>query len=192
MYLLNAQNPFKTIKSNCLFWRFLKKHKVSQKYLQPSVGSLQCTSLRFFVHWFLFLHGMLCSKQLQMRPCSEAAWASIFVPFHLLGKSWTRDYFFRCQQYPVIIPLLTYNCLVAESLPSQQWWAQRWRHLFTETEVWEQINSRFGKGWGGRGTLSLNTSISSLRQARQYRKMPHTALQCYLKWTSQNHTEAVF
>lgn len=133
-----------------------------------------------------------CSKQLQMRPCSKAAWASIFVPFHLLGKSWTWDYFFRCQQYPVIIPLLTYNCLVAESLPSQQWWAQRWRHLFTETEVWEQINSRFGKGRGGRGRLSLNTSISSLRQARQYRKMPHTALQRYLKWTSQNHTEAVF
>lgn len=102
-----------------------------------------------------------CWRQLQMCPCSEAAWASIFVPFHLLAKSWTQDYFFRCQQYPLIIPLLTYNCLVAESLPSQQLWAQRWRHLFTQTEVWEQINSRFGKGWERRGRLILNVIISS-------------------------------
>lgn len=94
-----------------------------------------------------------CYRWLQIEACSKAIWASIFVPFHLLAKSWTQDYFFRCQQYPVIIPLFTYNCLVAESLPSQQLWAQRWRHLFTQTEVWEQINSRFGKGRGGRERL---------------------------------------
>lgn len=123
---------------------------------------------------------------------AEAAWASIFVLFHLLAKSWTQDYFFRCQQYPVIIPLLTYNCLVAESLPSQQLWTQRWRHLFTQAEVWEQIHSRFGKGWGERGRSFYIQVSQALRQARQSRKMACTTQQCCLKEISKNHTEAVF
>lgn len=115
-----------------------------------------------------------CYMWLQIEVCSKAAWASIFVPFNLLAKSWTQDYFFRCQQYPVIIPLLTYNCLVAESLPSQQLWAQRWRHLFTQTGVWEQINSRFGKGRGGRERLILNTSLSGPKAGKTIRESaPH-------------------
>lgn len=115
-----------------------------------------------------------CYRWLQIEACSKAAWASIFVPFHFLAKSWTQDYFFRCQQYPVIIPLLTYNCFVAESLPSQQLWAQRWRHLFTQTEVWEQINSRFGKGQGGRERLILNMSLSGPKAGKTFQEnAPH-------------------
>lgn len=126
-----------------------------------------------------------------MRPHSVAAWASIFVLSHLLEKSWTQDYFFRCQQYPVNIPLLTYNCLVAESLPSQQLWAQRGRHLFTQTEVWEQINSRFGKGWGGREKLVLNASISSLKAGKTVQKnAPYRPAMLFEM--NKNHTEAVF
>lgn len=110
-------------------------------------------------------------RQLLMQPLSEAAWASIFVPSHLLAKWWTQDYFFRCQKRPVIIPLLTYKCLVAESLPSQQLWAQRWRHLFTQTEVWEQINSWLE--WEGRGNSILNKNLKP-----EGRKMLYTTLWC--------------
>lgn len=129
-----------------------------------------------------------CCRWLQIEPCSMAALASIFVPFHLLAKSWTQDYFFRCQQCPMIIPLLTYNCLVAESLPSQQLWAQRWRHLFTQTEVWERINSRFGKGRGGRGRLILNTSISGPKASKTVQEnAPHHPAMLFEMDLSRSH-----
>lgn len=60
MYLLHAKKLLK--KNKLLIVEILKKKKkkVSQKHLQPSVGSLQPTSSGVFL--FLFLHGTFCSK----------------------------------------------------------------------------------------------------------------------------------